>query len=166
MRYDTFAPSAPLRAAHGASDDAYATPQSRIQCERHRPDSWQNWNVRVFLVPPPPGLVPPAIPTSGKNAFPQRIACTGAKPFWQMLPRFLTSPLSPNCLVVVALAAGLSLLFERNLFGLFLTLLKKGGLPGNSAGGTQYPAIIRRGKRGARFSETRQRAGCRLRCGV
>lgn len=49
-------------------------------------------------------------------------SATDAKPFWQMLPHFFFYPLHPNSLLVVALIAGISLLFGANLLTLFLAL--------------------------------------------
>lgn len=50
-------------------------------------------------------------------------SATDAKPFWQMLPHFFLYPLHPNSLLVIALIAGLSMLFGANLLTLFLGLL-------------------------------------------
>lgn len=49
-------------------------------------------------------------------------SATDAKPFWQMLPHFFLYPLHRNSLTVVAIIAGISLLFGPNLFTLFLGL--------------------------------------------
>ena len=48
---------------------------------------------------------------------------TDAKPFWQKMPHFFAYPLHPNCLVLIALSAGLSLLFATGLLAIFFVLL-------------------------------------------
>lgn len=48
---------------------------------------------------------------------------TDAKPFWQQMPHFFAYALHSNCLILIAVCAGLSLLFFTGLFAIFIGLL-------------------------------------------
>lgn len=48
---------------------------------------------------------------------------TDAKPFWQQMPHFFSYALHANCLLLIALCAGLSLLLSTGLFAILIGLL-------------------------------------------